>query len=349
MRRIVAFLILFDLMALIFLEGCGRKAPPVPPGTIRPRAVRDLSGTMTAEGIGLSWSAPTKNTDGSPLTMIKGFQIFKAEIRQEDFCEGCPVSFGPPILIPFAARPEEAGRMLYEDRALREGMRYIYEVRTVKGWLSTSDPSNRVSLSWHVPPSPPGSLAAESLVDGIYLSWEPPSTWTDGRPIQGPLSYRVYREKDEGNDWADISDLIKDTAFLDRRTRQGFRYRYAVSAIHTFHGTEIESPRTEAVDALKRDVTPPAAPRGLVATRDARGVELLWQENPEADLSGYHVYRKDPSGKTIRLTTAPVPLSRYVDPGPFTPGTYEYSVTALDRSSPPNEGPSSGTATVEIP
>ncbi len=348
-RRLSLLLVL----ALLFgsLSGCGRKAPPVPPGSIRPRPVKDLAARVIPApgGIELTWDVPTRNTDGSPLRWVKGFQLFKAEIPLDSFCEGCPVAFDPPSFIPAQASPLETKRMTYEDRALREGMMYVYEVRTVKGWLSTSEPSNRVFIPWHQPPSQPSSLKARSLTDGLLLTWTPPMTWTDGKPLDEAIRYRVYRISTSERGWEKISGLLEQPTFLDTDVKPGLSYVYAVSSVFPFHGSNIEGPRTEPLEERYRSIALPAAPAGLVAVLMDHGVELLWQENPEADLSGYHVYRTEPDGKAVRITREPVAISRFVDHDRLPPGTYAYYVKAVDRETPPQEGPPSQTVHVDIP
>ena len=346
-----AFLI---LACIILLVGCGRKGMPVPPGTIRPTAVKDLSYRIMPNGVELSWTVPIRNRDGSPVESIKGFDLFKAEGPVDETCEGCPPQFGHPIEVPFEARPEEARKMYYEDRTLSPGTRYIYEVRTVKGWLNISDPSNRVSFAWHVPPTAPPRLTAQPTPDGIYISWLPAATWADETPVDRHLSYRIYRTKTGEDDWKPIHELVDSNGFFDETAKKGDQYSYKVSAVLIYHGTEIEGPQSQEVTAQPRDLTPPRAPEGLVAVyhhalgKEAYGVELLWQESSEPDLAGYLVYRRDKDGLVDKLNHVPVAISRFIDKTRLPSGTYEYWVTAVDQAKPPNESPPSKPASVEI-
>ena len=43
---------------VVFSPGCGRKAPPVPPGQARPSAVDDLSSSIDKDMLKLSWTIP---------------------------------------------------------------------------------------------------------------------------------------------------------------------------------------------------------------------------------------------------------------------------------------------------
>ncbi len=335
------------LASVFLLISCGSKAPPVPPGTIRPKSIDDLSYKVIPEGVVLSWSVPVKNIDGTPLARIKGFRLFKAEVPAKGACLGCPLPFGRPIDIPFKARPEEIRRMTYEDRTLRPGMRYIYRVCTVKGWLNLSDPSNQVSLAWHVPPSPPSDFVAQPSRNGIYLSWQPPTRWTDGRPIDKKILFRIYRARVKGS-WRAIPSLVDSTGYFDIAVKRGILYRYKVAAVLIYYGSEIEGACTQERRAQPGDVTPPAAPRGLVAVQSAKGVEILWQENTEPDLAGYIVYREGPNGLVDRLNNRPVSMPRFLDRTVLRSGTYIYWVTAIDQAYPPNESAPSKGVRVEV-
>jgi hypothetical protein len=334
-RRLISLLV--GLALLSPLVACGRKTPPVPPGTVRPKEIKDLHYTITAKGVELGWSVPVRNRDGSPLARIQGFQVFKAESPLGESCDGCPPAFGKPIAIAFDAKPEEARKMYYEDRTLRSGMRYVYEIRTVKGWFNVSDPSNRVSLTWHTPPSPPAALVAQPEQEGVSLVWNPSTTWTDGRRIDAPLAYRVFRARKGEDRWKAVPGLMNSTEYLDTAIKKGIGYRYRVAAVLLHHGTEIESAPSAEAGTKPLDLTPPAAPRGLVVLHTPKGVELLWQENGEPDLNGYFVYRQGPDELVDQLNNAPLRITRFVDRTKLPNGKHHYWVTAVDQAEPPNE------------
>jgi hypothetical protein len=46
------------LCIAVFPPGCGRKAPPVPPGQTRPSAVDDLSSSIDKDILELAWTIP---------------------------------------------------------------------------------------------------------------------------------------------------------------------------------------------------------------------------------------------------------------------------------------------------
>ena len=81
------------------------------------------------------------------------------------------------------------------------------------------------------------------------------------------------------------------------------------------------------------DVTPPAAPLGLVATAVGNDISLDWADSPEPDLAGYHVWRGlAPGGPYLELTIGLAPTSDWLDLAPTVGTTYYFVVTAEDQS-----------------
>ncbi len=81
-------------------------------------------------------------------------------------------------------------------------------------------------------------------------------------------------------------------------------------------------------------ITPPAAPTGLVATAGDGIVWLDWDDNNEADLDGYDVYRSTTSGGPYGgpLNGSLLSSSHYTDNDVNNGTTYYYVVTATDAS-----------------
>jgi prepilin-type N-terminal cleavage/methylation domain-containing protein len=65
-------------------------------------------------------------------------------------------------------------------------------------------------------------------------------------------------------------------------------------------------------------------------------VDLQWKANPERDIVGYHVYRKDVASQSAKEVCDTIETSCF-DPDPPASGTYDYYVVAVDRD------PSTGT------
>ncbi|WP_199615539.1 head-tail connector protein [Paenibacillus alkalitolerans] len=79
--------------------------------------------------------------------------------------------------------------------------------------------------------------------------------------------------------------------------------------------------------ALRGDVTPPDAPKGLAATAGNQLVNLTWNPNAEGDLAGYNVYQGGAKITSTLLTNA-----SYQVTGLINGVTYTFQVSAVDNS-----------------
>ena len=346
--------ILFCACVFIILSvcGCGRKGAPVPPGTLRPETITDLSFSITPDGARLSWSLPVRNRDGSPLAGIKGFELFKQEVEAEKACDGCPPRFGRPIWIPFKGRYHRGQKMIYEDRTLKEGFEYTYEIQTVKGIGNRSDTSNRISFIWHTPPLPPTLLAGRIDGEHVKLSWSAPGAWPDGTPVTAEqeknLLYRVYRSERSSNKWKPLSPLTGRENFVDRFPEETVSVRYRVASVFRYRGTEIEGDAGSAVIVTRTGGSVPPVPEKLVAIYSKNGTELTWEVSGRRPAAGFFVYRMGPYGLIDRINQKPVGVTRFVDRTRLEPGTYTYWVTAAGPDGAGRQGPPSNFVEIQV-
>ncbi len=80
------------------------------------------------------------------------------------------------------------------------------------------------------------------------------------------------------------------------------------------------------------DTEAPAAPTGLGAVAGDGSVSLDWNDNGEADLNGYSVYRSTTSGSGYTLIAGILASSSYTDNTAANGVTYYYVITAEDNS-----------------
>ncbi|MBW2467349.1 MAG: hypothetical protein JRF02_08615, partial [Deltaproteobacteria bacterium] len=80
-------------LILTLISGCGKKAPLVPPQMLVPVAISDLHYILDENGVTLHWTYPEKMENGAELTAIESFEVFRAEVRAEEYCDGCPIRF----------------------------------------------------------------------------------------------------------------------------------------------------------------------------------------------------------------------------------------------------------------
>ncbi len=104
----------------------------------------------------------------------------------------------------------------------------------------------------------------------------------------------------------------------------------------------IESTDSEQVCLTPRDTYAPPTPENLFAVEVSDGILLSWDDVPATDLGGYLVYRSENENGPFELVTEqPVPLASYTDRTTEPGVVYYYTVSAVDRADPRNEGPRS--------
>jgi len=148
---VTVFLFIFLLIA------CGHKTALVSPQKVVPEKINDLRYTFDEKGITLQWSYPTKMENGDPLQTVESFEVYRAGIPAEEFCQGCPVQFEEPVEIGGEryGKSREVGTASYTDTSLKKGYRYLYKVRFRSGRSYLSGDSNIVSFVWTAAPEVP--------------------------------------------------------------------------------------------------------------------------------------------------------------------------------------------------
>jgi len=128
--RIVAIGRLTVILTAVFmlgsLEGCGRKLPPIQPGTYPPPAVKDLAFEVKDGELTLSWTVPPvhKEKESPPV----GFKILRArQTLAEAECQTCTVRFQVIGDVRVVSQ-QPAERLQFKDR-LESGYKYRYKVK----------------------------------------------------------------------------------------------------------------------------------------------------------------------------------------------------------------------------
>ncbi|MBI4495447.1 MAG: hypothetical protein HY697_00785 [Deltaproteobacteria bacterium] len=339
--------VLFLILLFIGTAACGKKAPPMALESTVPMAVSDLKAWARESRIFLTWSSPARNTDGSRLEDLLGFRVFRrARPLSTAPCPDCPANFVPvgeiDLDYPRGAQVEE-GRVLWRDPTAQPGFEYAYLVRAYNSLKTASPESNLVRVPWEEPPPPPERLEVRSADRALELSW-PPSP-----EKRGPVRYNIYRRgKGERFPFFPLNaEPVSETRLLDAGLENGRTYVYQVRAVRDFRGTLIEGPSSPEVSGVPEKLLPPSPPTGLVAVRKKEGIELRWNRNPEPDVAGYNLYRKEEGERDFRrLNSRPIAENYFLD-GQADPGKRAvYRVRALDTSPAARE--SEPSAEVEV-
>jgi len=323
------------LVISLLITGCGRKTPPVPPETVLPTPISDLRQQLDEHGVTLIWTAPSRTVQGDKLARIDGFELLRAVVGEDDYCEGCPINFGRPIKIS----PDEilpGDKVRYREAVLRPGYHYFYKVRTKLGWYYASDDSNIISFAWNTLISPDTNITAMAGDRKITLSWQAPTTLIDRTPITDTLRHQIYRSV-AGAEFVPLGPPVATNTFTDVSVQNGTRYFYKVQPL----SKNSVGMMSASAQGRPRDLTPPAPPRDVTAVRSPTGIKILWQQTAESDLAGYRIYRRrgDKSEPTL-IGKVRGGVLMFLDTTPTSPATWYYSVTAYDSASPANESSS---------
>ena len=133
------------LAAVMLLAGCGRKLPPIQPGSYPPPAVKDLGYRVQGEEVVLSWTVPAAAPEkDSPAV---GFKVLRSrQTEAEAECLSCPPKF-QEVADVRPSEPVETGGVQHVER-LESGYRYQFKVRG----YTAMDREGRDSNVVHVTP-----------------------------------------------------------------------------------------------------------------------------------------------------------------------------------------------------
>jgi hypothetical protein len=345
LKRIVLAIFLILLLLALAFSGCGIKAPPVAPRSTNPAAVTDLRAWAREGRIFLAWSLPTKNTDGSNLEDLLGFRVFRqSRPLPPSPCPDCPFKLEPVAEIDVEYPPPDAqiegGRVLWREAPLKPQTEYTYIVRAYSSSKIPSPESNPVTIFWDDPPLAPTKVSLHSEDKALEISWEFTPRLVTGKEMVDFSGFNLYRRV-EGEFFGFFPlnpELIKENRYEDAVLENGKRYYYEVRAVRNYRGTLIEGPSSAIASGIPEKLTPPSPPTGLVAAAQKEGIALRWNPNPEPDIAGYNIYRREKGESAFTKVNSQLIIEQYyLDKEADPQKTYSYRLTAVDTSPARNE------------
>lgn len=344
--------LLLPVILILGVGGCGKKGPPMALESTMAAPVEDLRAFSREGKLFLAWSIPGRNTDGSRLQDLLGFQVYRQERPLAPApCADCPLRFTLAAEIdleyPRQARIE-GGRVLWEEKGLASAREYIYFVVAVNSYKTPSPESNRAVVFWDDPPAAPTGVRVQSEEGALRIQWEFTPRLVTGREMIDFAGFHIYR-RGEGETFG-FSPLnpepFREAEYHDRSAKEGMRYFYTVRAVRIFRGTPLEGPGSPAVSGML-EKPEPAAPSGLVAVlrSDVRkGAELRWDPGAAGDIAGYEIHRREKGGQEFtRINPRLVAGNYFFDATADPKKSYTYRVRAVNHSgktsafSPPAE------------
>ncbi|WP_429884316.1 hypothetical protein [Geoalkalibacter halelectricus] len=246
------FLVLAIL--LLALGACGKKGPVRPLTVLDPAAPEAFSAEQMGESILLSWLLPTHNQDGSPLTDLAGFRIYRLAFPADDPCPECreeQAVLVAELALDYLPSGSRFGDQLFwfDTRvALESG--YLYRILAVNQKDRPGAPA-RTRLILTEPPPPPAEAAATGHDRLVRLHWSPVTALPQDARL---LGYHLYRRTGE----APFSPLpltqtpLTETAFEDFTVANDQTYGYAVRTVIEHDGRRIFSGRSAEVRVVPR-------------------------------------------------------------------------------------------------
>lgn len=201
---------------VVTTDAQGRTSPPSSRLSVTflaaPEPPVDLQAESGERQVRLSWRAPERLTDGSPVGAPLVYEILRS-----------PAPAAP--LAPVARTP--AGATSATDTGLENDRTYEYAVRAIRQEGSTAaegEATARIAATPTdlTPPAPPAALVAVPSQRTVRLSWTP-------SPDTDVAGYVVYRAGADGPFVRVGSVRAPGTTFTDRDVPAG-GYRYAVTA-----------------------------------------------------------------------------------------------------------------------
>ncbi|MBN1422274.1 MAG: alkaline phosphatase [Planctomycetes bacterium] len=210
---------------------------------------------------------------------------------------------------------------------LDAGATYHYRVTSADG---SGNPASSEDCTFttlaEAAPAAPVNLMATAGDGSVTLDW-------DDNTESDLAGYNVYRWDSQEQVYSLVASTDELTStYTDTGLTNGTPYLYVVTAVD---GVGLESGYSGEASATPADMTPPAAPTGLVATGGDGVVNFGWSANTEWDLAGYNVYRSTTSGAGYAKVNGSIVTGTppSFEDGAVTNGTtYYYVVTAIDTN-----------------
>lgn len=332
---------------LLFAGGCGFKNYPVPPESVVPKPIEDLRYTVDEKGVNLTWSYPIKTVKGTDVLDISSFELYRAVVPLEEYCEGCPIPFGEAQILPGGDTGQETRRQgSYQTTLLRSGHKYFFKVRSRTSWWASSNDSNIVSFVWHTPTKAPEGVKVRVGDGKISVRWSPVTAYMDGSKVDIPVKYQVLRSRG-GQGFEAIGEPVPGTEYVDKQLINNQKYFYKVQSVLLFEGNIVGGSTSEEVDATPVDLTRPMPPAGLTAISIETGIKVYWDKSAEGDIAGYRIYRRAANQENpVRIGEAKAGTTTFSDNHVPADIRVYYSVTAFDKAQPANESEHSREATL---
>ena len=291
-----------------------------------PGAPSDLIVTLDEanfQRVMLSWTAPTRDSNGNELTGLASFEIYRSRDNNTSFALIASVS---------------SDRVSYEDTSAELLTRYFYAIRALDPDGNAGPRSQPVSVTTKGFAAP-RNLQATAGERKITLTWaantEPELT-----------GYEILRFTDPSQETPDRIFSSVLTTYVDTPVTADQPFVYRVRAVGP---SNVKSELSAFVSA--QATAPPAilaTPRNVRASGGIEYITITWSANTEVELTGYRVMRYTDPAQTEAEATFTTVHTTYVDSPLVSGQTYVYRVQAVGVNNTESELSLFASATVLI-
>jgi hypothetical protein len=326
--------ICFALVA-ISISSCGYKTNPRPSVARIPVETRTINADVFPDRIVLKWVVPTSNTDGSSLTDLSGFKVYRGSRGLDEDCEDCHDKRELYANIDFQA-PSNArisgNEVIFEDEDVSPGNIYSYAVAAYNLRGRDSANANALEVHFEAPPPAPTNLVAKAEEGHIRLEWKiPEEEKIDRYQILRGTEKDVSRMKEIG------SASRREPWFVDKELEKNTKYFYVVRSVKSTRGTILKSAPSVESAAVAPGIYW-GAPEDVNVAMTRQGVRVYW--NPvkiENEETFYNVYRSESGGVFKKVNPEPLKNSWFLDTRATKGREYRYAVAAFAKNRPDEE------------
>jgi predicted small lipoprotein YifL len=223
--RILVFL------SLVLLTSCGTKGPVRPLAQPLPAAASEMTLHQQGDALLLSWSLPRSNQDGSELTDLAGFRVYRQSFDPKEDCPDCRdnAPLWRLVELDYLGQAQRRnGQLFLLDNGLEPGQGYSYKVVPFNRWGQGGPPIER-RQTLAMPPPAPAAPKAERQNGALQLSWQATELPAD----MELLGYQVYRRR-PGRAFGAAprnEELLSQPRFVDSGFETDRSYVYAVRTV----------------------------------------------------------------------------------------------------------------------
>jgi fibronectin type 3 domain-containing protein len=294
----------------------------------------------------LKWQIPQTNVDGSPLTDISGFKVYRTGQKAGEECENCEEKKTMHANVDYQ-NPTNAvianGEATYTDMDVAPGNTYFYSVSTYNLKGREGRFSDNKTVPMDEPPPAPDGLRATAEAGAVKLEWTSPP---QGAGIKG---YRIYRGTSTNiAEMKPVGDTkAADTKFVDNDVEKEKNYYYVVRSFKMNQLVPFES-GPSPIARVSVSLTAQHPPENVRADVKRDGIRIYWDEvkSPNQEIR-YNVYRQESGRAYKKINPDPIRTPWFIDRQVLKGKTYRYTVASFLEGKPGEESSRTASTAVE--